>query len=117
MLARISNAARPKSNYRILDDKSLSEHFLSILYHHSAKIVGVISTEAVVYSEFSNREVNMPEHQIRTRITAPGLIRDLASKEERKARMLLGIVKLKRYHGLNNEELEQVMKIACELSK
>ncbi|MBD2779897.1 hypothetical protein [Xenorhabdus szentirmaii] len=36
---------------------------------------------------------------------------------ERKVKMLLGIIKLKRYHELSHEELEQVMKMACELSK
>ncbi|CDL84857.1 hypothetical protein [Xenorhabdus szentirmaii] len=39
------------------------------------------------------------------------------SAEERKAKILLGIIKLKRYHELSHEALEQVMKMACELSK
>ncbi|QTL41003.1 hypothetical protein ACNFJN_09000 [Xenorhabdus budapestensis] len=64
-----------------------------------------------------NREVNMLEHQIPPHKRPPGLMLSAGLREERKAKMLLGIVKLKRYHGLNNEEWEQVMKMACELLK
>ncbi|RAW93850.1 hypothetical protein CKY04_21725 [Photorhabdus sp. S8-52] len=59
----------------------------------------------------------MPEHQIPPHKLAPGLRIREAEVAERKAKMLLGIIKLKRYHGLSDEELEQVMKMACELSK
>ncbi|SFN98452.1 hypothetical protein SAMN05421579_14028 [Xenorhabdus japonica] len=59
----------------------------------------------------------MLEHQIPLHKRPPGLMLSAALKEERKAKMLLDIVKLKRYHGLSNDELEQVMKMACELSK
>ncbi|MBE8597897.1 hypothetical protein [Xenorhabdus sp. BG5] len=59
----------------------------------------------------------MPEHQIPPHRRPSGLMLNAAQREERKAKMLLDIVKLKRYHGLNDEELAQVMKIACELSK
>ncbi|BET96520.1 hypothetical protein [Xenorhabdus taiwanensis] len=59
----------------------------------------------------------MPEHQIPPGLRPIRPVPDIAPKEEAKAKMLLDIVKLKRYYGLNHEELEQVMKMACELSK
>ncbi|WP_166310233.1 hypothetical protein [Photorhabdus cinerea] len=58
----------------------------------------------------------MPEHQISPHL-APSLRRHIAELAEKKAKMLVSIIKLKRYHGLSNEELEHVMKMACELSK
>ncbi|MCC8421460.1 hypothetical protein [Photorhabdus thracensis] len=45
----------------------------------------------------------MPEHQISPHL-APSLRRHIAELAEKKAKMLVSIIKLKRYHGLSNEE-------------